>query len=84
MKIFSICNNMNIFIIWMYIMVPAHFHDVDGELSDSNVGKMFGFSKILTAILKHWAFVVIWSALLVVCFYISCWTRYTFTDCYEL
>ena len=58
MKIFSIFNNMNIFVICMYIMVPTHFHDVDGELSDGNVEKMFGFSKILTAILKHRAFVV--------------------------
>ena len=28
-------------------MVPAHFHDVDGDLSDPNVGKIFGLSKIL-------------------------------------
>ena len=33
------------------IMVPAHFHDVDGDLSDHNVGKIFGLSKILTVIL---------------------------------
>ena len=33
------------------IMVPAHFHDVDGDLSGHNVGKIFGLSKILTVIL---------------------------------
>ena len=31
-------------------MLPALFeiHDVDGDLSDHNVGKMFGLSKVLT------------------------------------
>ena len=28
-------------------MLPAHIHDVDGDLSDHNVGKNFGLSKIL-------------------------------------
>ena len=28
-------------------MVPAHCHDVDGNLSDHNVGKISGLSKIL-------------------------------------
>ena len=32
-------------------MVPAHFQDVDGDLSDHNVGKILGLSKILTVIL---------------------------------
>ena len=32
-------------------MVPAHFYDVDGDLSDHNVGKIFGLFKILTVIL---------------------------------
>ena len=32
------------------IKVPAHFHDVDGDLSDHIVGKIFGLSKILTVI----------------------------------
>ena len=31
-------------------MVPALFHDVDGDLPDQ-VGKIFGLSKILTVIL---------------------------------
>ena len=36
----------------MNIMVPAHFHDVDGDLSDHNVGKILSkLSKILTVIL---------------------------------
>ena len=33
------------------LMVPAHFHDVDGDLSDHNVGKIFGLSNILTVVL---------------------------------
>ena len=28
-------------------MVPAHFHDVDGDLSDNNIWKILGLSKIL-------------------------------------
>ena len=31
--------------------LSSHFHDVDGDLSDHNVGKIFGLSKILTVIL---------------------------------
>ena len=30
------------------LMVPDNFHEVDGDLSDHNVGKIFGLSKILT------------------------------------
>ena len=33
------------------LTVPAHFHDVDSNLSDHNVGKIFGLSKILTVML---------------------------------
>ena len=33
------------------LMVPAHFHDVDGDLSDHNVGRIFGLFKILTVVL---------------------------------
>ena len=33
------------------VMVPAHFHDVDGDLSDHIVGKIFGLSQILTVVL---------------------------------
>ena len=33
------------------LVLPAHFHDVDGDLSDHNVREMFGLSKILTMIL---------------------------------
>ena len=29
------------------LMVPAHVHDVDADLSNQNVGKTFGLSKIL-------------------------------------
>ena len=32
-------------------MVPAQTHDVDGELSDHDVGKIFELSKILRVIL---------------------------------
>ena len=28
------------------VMLPVHFPDVYGNLSDNNVGKIFGFSKI--------------------------------------
>ena len=35
----------------LQVMVPAHFDDVDGNLSDYNGGKSFGLSKILTVIL---------------------------------
>ena len=41
-----------------HIMVPAHFHDVDGELSDPNFRKIFQLSKILTVILRHRALLV--------------------------
>ena len=54
-------------------MIPAHFHDVDGDLSDHNVGKIFELSKILTVILRHRALLVFGSVLLVVCFCVSCW-----------
>ena len=27
-------------------MPPAHFYDVDGDLSDNNVGKILGMSEI--------------------------------------
>ena len=37
-------------------MVPAHFHDVDGDLFDHNVEKLFGLSKILTIILLAFVF----------------------------
>ena len=37
------------------VMLPAHFHDVDGNLSHHNVVKMFGLTKILTVILRHHA-----------------------------
>ena len=33
--------------ITIIIMVPAHFHDVEGDLSDHNVRKIFELSKIL-------------------------------------
>ena len=35
------------------VIVPAHFHDVDGDLSGHNVVKIFGLSKILTVIWWH-------------------------------
>ena len=35
----------------LYLMVPANFHDVDGDLSDHNVGKIFQLSNILTVVL---------------------------------
>ena len=34
-------------------MVPAHFHDVNGDLSDHSLGKIFGLSKILTVIFSR-------------------------------
>ena len=33
------------------LMPPAHFHDVNGDLSDNNAVKMFGLSKIPRVIL---------------------------------
>ena len=48
-------------------MVPAHFHDVDGELSDHNVGKIFRLSKTVTVILRHRALLVFGSVLIVIC-----------------
>ena len=41
----------NQYVLKLWVMVLAHFHDVDGDLSDHNVGKRFGLSKILTVIL---------------------------------
>ena len=34
-------------------MVPVHFHDAAGDLSDHNVGKIFGLSKILTVLCSY-------------------------------
>ena len=30
----------------MYRLLPAHFHEVDGDLFNHNIGKIFGLSKI--------------------------------------
>ena len=40
-------------------MLPAHFHDVNGDISDHNVVKTFGLYKILSTNSLHRALIVI-------------------------
>ena len=50
-------------------MLPSYFKYIDDDLSDYNVGKIFGLSKILTLIWWHRFLTVIRSGLLVVCIF---------------
>ena len=47
------------FHIYSQLMLQTHFHEVDGDLFDHNIFKMFGLSKILTMIWLHRALIVI-------------------------
>ena len=48
-------------------MVPADVHDVDGDLFDHIVGKIFGLSKILTVILCFTRILIVITRSLLLC-----------------